>query len=370
MPGATWCRRRAVSWVGVLPTHRRRGVLTRPDDAPAQRHPRAGPRARRDPLGLGAGRSTAGSATAWRASAYSLKVPRDPHALRPTSPTDPALRLRLVPTRRTGRRRPTSTRHVAARRPGCSRATSDGGGAPSATSPSCGTGARHCAASSPRTTAGSAATRATAPSRDWSTPARPARSHVREVIGGRRPRPGRDLPLPVRPRPDGPADVWNSRSTTRCCTGCRTRAAPSRSSGTRCTCGSSTSTRRSRADLRGRRGRGARGHGPALPVERRDLAAGRRRRRQAPSCERTDGRADLALGRDRPRSSLPRRHLALRARRGRAGAGQDRPGAAAPRRRRPSPTSPHRGARRSSSAPTATVAGSVGERPAARRCSS
>jgi predicted acetyltransferase len=85
-----------VSWVGVLPTHRRRGVLRSLmthllDDL----HGRG-----REPLAvLWAsepqiyGRFGYGLAT----RAYSLAVPRSADALRPDAPTDPRVRLRLVP---------------------------------------------------------------------------------------------------------------------------------------------------------------------------------------------------------------------------------------------------------------------------------
>ena len=85
-----------VSWVGVLPTHRRRGVLRALMDHQLgacttrgrEPSPSSGPPSRR---------STAGSATGWPVAATAMTVPRSASALRPGRPADPGLRLRLVP---------------------------------------------------------------------------------------------------------------------------------------------------------------------------------------------------------------------------------------------------------------------------------
>ena len=85
-----------VSWVGVLPTHRRRGVLR--GLMTTQLH-EVRDRGREAVAILWAsepviyGRFGYGLAS----RGYAMKVPRDAHALRSDSPTDPALRLRLVP---------------------------------------------------------------------------------------------------------------------------------------------------------------------------------------------------------------------------------------------------------------------------------
>jgi predicted acetyltransferase len=85
-----------VSWVGVLPTHRRRGVLR--GLMTAQLHD-VRERGREAVAVLWAsepviyGRFGYGLAS----TAYSMKVPRNAHALRADAPSDPALRLRLVP---------------------------------------------------------------------------------------------------------------------------------------------------------------------------------------------------------------------------------------------------------------------------------
>lgn len=85
----------AVSWVGVLPTHRRRGVLR----ALMTHQLHAVHDEGREPLAIlwasepqiygrfGYGLATRG---------LSLTVPRDPRALLPSAPSDPGLRLRLV----------------------------------------------------------------------------------------------------------------------------------------------------------------------------------------------------------------------------------------------------------------------------------
>ncbi|MGZ4626640.1 MAG: GNAT family N-acetyltransferase, partial [Kineosporiaceae bacterium] len=85
-----------VSWVGVLPTHRRRGVLRG-----LMTHQLYDVRARgREALAILwasepqiYGRFGYGMAS----RALSLTVPRDPGALRADAPEDPTLRLRLVP---------------------------------------------------------------------------------------------------------------------------------------------------------------------------------------------------------------------------------------------------------------------------------
>jgi predicted acetyltransferase len=85
-----------VSWVGVLPTHRRRGVLRG-----LMTHQLYDVRARgREALAILwasepqiYGRFGYGMAS----RALSLTVPRDPRALRADAPEDPTLRLRLVP---------------------------------------------------------------------------------------------------------------------------------------------------------------------------------------------------------------------------------------------------------------------------------
>jgi len=85
----------AVSWVGVLPTHRRRGVLR----ALMAHQLNAVHDEGREPLAIlwasepaiygrfGYGLATRG---------LSMTVPRDAHALHPSAPSDPGLRLRLV----------------------------------------------------------------------------------------------------------------------------------------------------------------------------------------------------------------------------------------------------------------------------------
>lgn len=95
VPGAT-VPAAGVSWVGVLPTHRRRGVLrSLMTHQLNEIHERG-----REPLAvLWAsepqiyGRFGYGLAS----YAYALTVPRSAHALRPDVPTDSRVRLRLVP---------------------------------------------------------------------------------------------------------------------------------------------------------------------------------------------------------------------------------------------------------------------------------
>ena len=85
-----------VTWVGVLPTHRRRGVLRALMTAQLYDVHERGREAvailwASEPVIYG--RFGYGLAS----RAYSMKVPRSAHALRSDSPNDPALRLRLVP---------------------------------------------------------------------------------------------------------------------------------------------------------------------------------------------------------------------------------------------------------------------------------
>ena len=85
-----------ISWVGVLPTHRRRGVLrglmgTQLYDVRERGREAVAILWASEPVSYG--RFGYGLAS----SAYALKVPRSAHALRSDSPTDPALRLRLAP---------------------------------------------------------------------------------------------------------------------------------------------------------------------------------------------------------------------------------------------------------------------------------
>ena len=95
VPGGTAVPAAGVSWVGVLPTHRRRGVLralmTHQLDAVHDQGD--------EPLAILwasepviYGRFGYGLAS----RAYSLDVPRSPTALQPGAPDDPGLRLRLV----------------------------------------------------------------------------------------------------------------------------------------------------------------------------------------------------------------------------------------------------------------------------------
>jgi predicted acetyltransferase len=85
-----------ISWVGVLPTHRRRGVLRAlmthqlHDIHERGREPLAILWASEPPI---YGRFGYGLAS----RAYALEVLRSPHALRADAPADPTLRLRLVP---------------------------------------------------------------------------------------------------------------------------------------------------------------------------------------------------------------------------------------------------------------------------------
>ncbi len=94
VPGAT-LPTAAVSWVGVLPTHRRRGVLS----ALMSHQLRAVHEAGDEPLAILwasepqiYGRFGYGLAT----RKFSVSVPRDPHSLVAGAPVDPDLRLRLV----------------------------------------------------------------------------------------------------------------------------------------------------------------------------------------------------------------------------------------------------------------------------------
>jgi len=85
-----------VSWVGVLPTHRRRGVLRGLMTAQLYDVRERGREAvailwASEPVIYG--RFGYGLAS----RAYAMTVPRNAHALRSDSPSDPALRLRLVP---------------------------------------------------------------------------------------------------------------------------------------------------------------------------------------------------------------------------------------------------------------------------------
>jgi len=106
----------AVSWVGVLPTHRRQGVLRALMTSQLHAVHDEG----REPLAVlwasepqiygrfGYGLATRG---------LSLTVPRDPRALHPSAPADPGLRLRLVDAGDWSLTAPVYAR-VAARRPG------------------------------------------------------------------------------------------------------------------------------------------------------------------------------------------------------------------------------------------------------------
>ena len=87
----------AVSWVGVLPTHRRRGVLTQMIERAARRRARAR-RARRDPHRVRERASTAGSATASRRGASGSRRARA-RAVRTIRSTTPG-RVRIVTLRR------------------------------------------------------------------------------------------------------------------------------------------------------------------------------------------------------------------------------------------------------------------------------
>jgi predicted acetyltransferase len=85
-----------VTWVGVLPTHRRRGVLrslmtTQLYDVRERGREAIAILWASEPVIYG--RFGYGLAS----RAYAMNVPRSAHALRSDSPTDPALRLRLVP---------------------------------------------------------------------------------------------------------------------------------------------------------------------------------------------------------------------------------------------------------------------------------
>ena len=85
-----------ISWVGVLPTHRRRGVLrglmtTQLHDIRERGRESVAILWASEPVIYG--RFGYGLAS----RAFALKVPRSPVALRADAPTDPALRLRLVP---------------------------------------------------------------------------------------------------------------------------------------------------------------------------------------------------------------------------------------------------------------------------------
>ncbi len=85
-----------VSWVGVLPTHRRRGVVrglmtTQLYDVHERGREAVAILWASEPVIYG--RFGYGLAS----RAYSMKVPRSAHALRSDAPDDPALRLRLVP---------------------------------------------------------------------------------------------------------------------------------------------------------------------------------------------------------------------------------------------------------------------------------
>lgn len=84
-----------VSWVGVLPTHRRRGILSALMDSQLsalhdEGRPLALLWASEPPI---YGRYGYGLASRF----WSLTVPREPAALLPDTPADPQLRLRLVP---------------------------------------------------------------------------------------------------------------------------------------------------------------------------------------------------------------------------------------------------------------------------------
>src|SRR3990170_1348122 len=85
----------AVTWVGVLPTYRRRGVLTALMTHQLHQVHEQG----REPIAILwasepqiYGRFGYGLAT----RSCSVTVPRDPLALHPTAPTDPQVRLRLA----------------------------------------------------------------------------------------------------------------------------------------------------------------------------------------------------------------------------------------------------------------------------------
>lgn len=94
VPGATMPAA-AVSWVGVLPTHRRRGVLSALMTAQLRSVHDAG----QEPIAIlwASEPQIYGRFGYGRASqAYSCTVPRDNGALLPSAPADPSLRLRLV----------------------------------------------------------------------------------------------------------------------------------------------------------------------------------------------------------------------------------------------------------------------------------
>jgi predicted acetyltransferase len=96
VPGGGGVPAAGVTWVGVLPTHRRRGVLRSLMNFQLREIQERG----REPLAIlwaseppiygrfGYGLASRG---------YALEVPRDPRALRADAPSDPTLRLRLVP---------------------------------------------------------------------------------------------------------------------------------------------------------------------------------------------------------------------------------------------------------------------------------
>ena len=271
-----------VSWVGVLPTHRRRGVLSALMDHQLTSRARAG----REPMAvLWAsepqiyGRFGYGLASRH----WSTTVPRErDRAARRTRPRTTGLRLRLVPADdwtltagglRRGARPPARA---------CSRATSAGGRGPCATCRVDAAGhARRCAASSPRTTTGSAATPATRPSSHFGADFGQGVVDVREVLAVD------PAALATLYRYLFDLDLMGSTDAVEragrrpaAALARRTRAGRSPSAATRSTSGSSTSpaalaARTYAADVdvvldvdR-----------PALPVERRPLAAHRRHRR-------------------------------------------------------------------------------------------
>jgi hypothetical protein len=226
-----------VSWVGVLPTHRRRGVLGALMDFQLGSVRDAG----REPIAVlwASEPQIYGRFGYGRASEHwSMTVPRSATALAADAPADPELRLRLVPPT-TGRRPPASTTssdpaagHARRDDRWWARAVRDlpalrnGGSALRCVLAEDGHGVRGYARNSTK--------------QHFDESFGSGRVDVREVQAvdpaalASLYRYLFDLDLM------GTTSLWNVPSTTRCCTGWRTRAGPSRSTATRSTCGWST----------------------------------------------------------------------------------------------------------------------------------
>ena len=332
-----------VSWVGVLPDPPAARRPARADDHPAARDPRTRDVSRLAILWASEppiyGRFGYGLAS----RAYAMDVPRSPRALRADVPTDPALRLRLVPGGRledhgrglrAGAR--AATGHAGPRRPVVAQ-----GGARRPEHAARARSALRCVVAEDdngRARVRPLLRRSRTGATDF------GRGHRRGARGARR-RPGGPraaVPLPVRPGPDGQGRrLERRRRRPAAVLAGEPALGDAALAATRSTCGSSTCRRRC-------------GRGPTTAPT--STSSSRWPTRLCPWNEgagtwSADGGRSAAPRRragrpvdvgHRPRRGLSRRHAAHRSRDGRAGP-STRPGGARPASR--SARARHRGAR-------------------------